>query len=277
LREEVRDALNAQRVAKEDSAAKAAAAAAADAAATQARQERDAAKSVASQRAAELSAEQQRASELREKLDSAMAVVADGVKDAAALREELKHQGTMLADAQALLVEEAQRCTELQARVLELQSQISNLEGERDDSRKEVKALERQYAELDVFKLDIIARELKSVDKQIDRLFDEAKTFLQASKKFTDYGASNASAKMATTVSDTSTRLRGTVRDVIERCLSETQKLHVGAAIQDAKAAGILKDGGGMCFVINEGEELSAGQLRQQDELKRNRRQSQSK
>jgi hypothetical protein len=33
-------------------------------------------------------------------------------------------------------------------------------------------------------------------------------------------------------------------QDVINKCLSETQKLHIGAATDDPTAAGELKDGG---------------------------------
>ena len=37
-------------------------------------------------------------------------------------------------------------------------------------------------------------------------------------------------------------RLRSHIRDVINKCLSETQKMHIGVAIDDYMAAGELKD-----------------------------------
>lgn len=262
LREEVRLAFEARKVAEEAAATNAAIAAEAQAATSQLTAERDTARGEVARQAVELTTEKQRGAGLQQKLATALAAAADGAASAAELSRELIAQESTLAAAQVSLLEETRRCTEFQVQIRQLQAKISQLEGERDESRSEVRSLECRYAQLDVFKLDIIARELKNVDKQIDALLGDSKSLLQASKKFTDYAASQACSKLAMSTSETSTKLRGTVRDVIERCLSETQKLHVGAAIQDAKAAGILKDGGCMGMVIGGSEGASAAEPR---------------
>jgi hypothetical protein len=61
-----------------------------------------------------------------------------------------------------------------------------------------------RYDELDVFRLDVIARELKVIDEHM---------------------------KAAT--SDEGKWGRGHVKDVINQCLKETHKLHIGAPTHD--------------------------------------------
>merc|ERR1719221_1512968 len=72
--------------------------------------------------------------------------------------------------------------------------------------------------------------------------------------------------------------LRAHIRDVIQKCLSETQKLHIGAAIDDPLAAGELQDGGVMAGYVCEEIDVpvhgnsNAARLRQGDEMARDMR-----
>lgn len=256
LSEELHAALAARRAAEEDAAAQMRAAQAAETLAEQARAARAAALQAAAEAAASLAAEQARAAELQRQLGAASGRADESEHGAKGLRLELLACEAQRASARASLEEEQGQRRQLEALVEALRGQVAQLEHERDESRAREKHMEQRYAELDVFKLDVIARELKSIDRQIDSLLFESKSLQQAAKKFSNYGDANTSAKAASILADASAKLRGIVRDVIERCLSETQKLHVGAAIQDAKAAGVLKDGGGMKYIIAEGVHL---------------------
>ncbi|OLQ00349.1 Fructose-bisphosphate aldolase [Symbiodinium microadriaticum] len=146
-------------------------------------------------------------------------------------------------------------------------------------------ALERErmmaikYKELDIFKLDIIARELKSLDNELGLVGKEAKFLQQSAGRLKDFGDQQQILQHGSKMLDQCVQLRSHIRDVIHKCLSETQKLHIGApAIDDPLAAGELKDGGVMAgFVCEEVDapvhgSSKAARLRQGDEMARERR-----
>jgi len=160
-----------------------------------------------------------------------------------------------------------------------MKSRSSQFEEELGQACERERLLQLKYAELDIFKLDVIARELKSIDRQIDTLRGETRSLLEAAKKFTNVTDQQTSINCASGLTDHASRLRGHIRDVIERCLSETQKFHIGAPLQDPTAAGVLQSGGKISGYVVVGEERPAdlpsrAHPRQQDEVRRDRRTS---
>lgn len=121
-------------------------------------------------------------------------------------------------------------------------------EAERLRALEACEQMRLRYAQLDVFKLDVIARELKKVDQAVDVLRREAKEVADAtrgrchSSEADRERLANEAFKMVQNCAD----LRAHMRDIIEKCLSETQKLHIGSAVVDGLAAGELTDGGVM-------------------------------
>merc|ERR1712094_50768 len=102
-----------------------------------------------------------------------------------------------------------------------------------------------RYAQLDVFKLDVIARGLKKTEQGLEALRRAARDVSEALK-----GRHGKEPDREQALGDTlrmiqqGADLKAHVRDIIERCLSETQKLHIGSAVVDNMAAGEIQDGG---------------------------------
>lgn len=129
------------------------------------------------------------------------------------------------------------------------------------------------YKELDIFKLDVIARELKGLDNELGRVGTEVKTLVSEAGNLKNFDEQQRIGQQAGRTLDTCKLLRAHIRDVIKKCLSETQKMHIGVAIDDNTAAGELKDGGAMIAAVYEEIERPdhgnsiAAKLRQQDEV----------
>jgi len=85
-------------------------------------------------------------------------------------------------------------------------------------------SLALRYRELDVFRLDVIARELKLLDSGLNDLV-------------------HAKTQPPTVLS--SEWCRGHVKDIINQCLKETHKLHIGAPLNDHMANGSVIAGCG--------------------------------
>merc|ERR1719253_392088 len=100
-----------------------------------------------------------------------------------------------------------------------------------------------KYSTLDIFKLDIIARELKKLDTQLETVRREAEDLQVDARKmpFEHQAVANGSAQRQL---DCCSELHGHLRDVIHQCLSEMQRMHIGVALDDHEAAGKLEDGG---------------------------------
>eukprot|EP00927_Polykrikos_kofoidii_P059997 TRINITY_DN55079_c0_g1_i1.p1 TRINITY_DN55079_c0_g1~~TRINITY_DN55079_c0_g1_i1.p1 ORF type:complete len:982 (+),score=197.37 TRINITY_DN55079_c0_g1_i1:189-3134(+) len=282
LRRLLADAEAARREAEANAVAQAAEAADQVAARQRAEAERDDALQQASELRGSLQTECSRAKDLSKQLDRALALIQSGDDSTKSLQAQLDEMSADLEGLRGSLSEEASRREAAEERASELADKLDGLERERDEAQARERQLEMRYAELDVFKLDVIARELKLIDRSIDSMRSEARGFQDTAKKFMNANDQQASMKVAISVFDASTRLRGTIRDVIERCLSETQKLHVGAAIKDPTAAGVLKNGGKMAGYVSPESPGQAGggagggaqsqHPRQQDELRRERR-----
>mmetsp|Transcript_7236 Transcript_7236/g.17149 ORF Transcript_7236/g.17149 Transcript_7236/m.17149 type:complete len:218 (+) Transcript_7236:1-654(+) len=161
----------------------------------------------------------------------------------------------------------------------ELRAMLEEKERERQEALERERMMAIKYKELDIFKLDIIARELKSLDNELGLVGKEAKFLQQSAGRLKDFGDQQQILQHGSKMLDQCVQLRSHIRDVIHKCLSETQKLHIGApAIDDPLAAGELKDGGVMAgFVYEEVDapahgSSKAARLRQGDEMARERR-----
>lgn len=173
------------------------------------------------------------------------------------------------------------RATEVRSFDLELEKMRRALE-EKERERQE--ALERErimaikYKELDIFKLDVIARELKSLDGDLTTVGKSARSLICEAGKLKNYDEQQQIGSICADVLDRYVRLRSHIRDVIKQCLSETQKMHIGISVDDRVAAGELHDGGVMVGYVCQEVDVpdfgrsKAAKLRQEDELQRERR-----
>jgi len=131
-----------------------------------------------------------------------------------------------------------------------------------------------KYKELDIFKLDVIAWELKGLDSKLGVLGSDAKGLRMTAGKLRSPDEQMMMGSLGDKMLDECKQLRAHIRDVIHECLSETQKMHIGVGIDDPLAAGVLQEGGSMAArVVEEVTERPdhgnsrAGRLRQQDEV----------
>jgi len=213
----------------------------------------------------ELAKAREEAKHLRERL-SAFEAVGD--------LESLKRWKSEAAELRSLMRAKGNVDSEL----AELRRQLEEKERERQEAMERERLMAIKYKELDIFKLDIIARELKSLDNELGLVGKEAKFLQQSAGRLKDFGDQQQILQHGSKMLDQCVQLRSHIRDVIHKCLSETQKLHIGAAIDDPLAAGELKDGGVMAgFVYEEVEapdygSSKAARLRQGDEMLRERR-----
>jgi len=161
------------------------------------------------------------------------------------------------------------------ARVSELERSLEQKEREREEALARERFMSVKYKELDIFKLDVIARELKGLDNELARLGSAVKSLNQDAHKLKNYDEQQHILQLGDTMMDQCKLLRAHIRDVINKCLSDTQKMHIGVAIDDHMAAGDLKDGGTMVAAVYEEIERpdhghsKAARLRQHDERQR--------
>jgi len=157
----------------------------------------------------------------------------------------------------------------------EMRRLLEEKEKERLDALERERIMALKYKELDIFKLDIIARELKALDNELSMVGKTAKALLHDAARLKNFDEKEQITPHGDNVLEQCKDLRAHIRDVIHKCLSETQKMHVGVAIDDHMAAGELKDGGVMAgFVVTEVERpdhgsSKAAKLRQHDEVSR--------
>jgi len=160
----------------------------------------------------------------------------------------------------------------------ELRRQLEQKERERQEALERERLMAMKYKELDIFKLDIIARELKALDNELGYVGKEAKYLGQSAGRLKDFGEQQQIGQHGSKMLDQCHQLRSHIKDVINKCLSETQKLHIGAAIEDHAAAGELQDGGVMAgYVMEEIDRpdygsSKAARLRQGDEMSRDQK-----
>jgi len=158
------------------------------------------------------------------------------------------------------------------SRLAELERALDLKEKEREAALEKERLMAVKYKELDIFKLDIIARELKALDNELGRVGSGVKSLSQDSSRLRNYDEQQMVSQHSNNLLDQCKLLRAHIRDVINKCLSETQKMHIGVGIDDYLAAGELKDGGTMIAAVYEEIERpdhgssKAAKLRQQDE-----------
>jgi len=209
----------------------------------------------------------------------------DALADLKKVREQLAEY-TALGDVQSLRDAKANASAykalermraALEEELAELKAMLEQKERERLEALEKERMMSLQYKELDIFKLDIIARELKALDQELGMVGKQARAVEQDAGKLKNYEEQRQMLMVAEKPIAGMHALRAHIRDVINKCLSETQKLHVGIAIDDYLAAGELKDGGVMAgWVMDEVEvpvhgNSRAGKLRQRDESQRGR------
>eukprot|EP00927_Polykrikos_kofoidii_P048510 TRINITY_DN42785_c0_g1_i1.p1 TRINITY_DN42785_c0_g1~~TRINITY_DN42785_c0_g1_i1.p1 ORF type:complete len:1071 (-),score=180.35 TRINITY_DN42785_c0_g1_i1:275-3487(-) len=172
----------------------------------------------------------------------------------------------------------------LAAEVAALQNEMNAHLDESSRAHDLCEQMKLRYAELDVFKLDVIARELKKIDSGVEALRRDARDVSELMKKHARHGGEavrDRAIHQGLRVAQHGCDLRAHIRDVIDRCLSETQKLHIGSGVVDFQAAGDLQNGGvlhGWMDARALGAEREAqpyhgasraARLRQSDELRR--------
>jgi len=92
-------------------------------------------------------------------------------------------------------------------------SELNALKLEHEKSRRREENLAKQLLELDIFKLDIIARELKDMEELLKSTYKSVPQDKPGLKQ--DVGT-----------------LKEHAREIINKCLTETQKLHIGTTVQ---------------------------------------------
>eukprot|EP00308_Calcidiscus_leptoporus_P023399 CAMPEP_0119354382 /NCGR_PEP_ID=MMETSP1334-20130426/3384_1 /TAXON_ID=127549 /ORGANISM="Calcidiscus leptoporus, Strain RCC1130" /LENGTH=155 /DNA_ID=CAMNT_0007367911 /DNA_START=1 /DNA_END=468 /DNA_ORIENTATION=- len=96
-------------------------------------------------------------------------------------------------------------------------------------SEENVATLTAKLEALDIFKLDVIARELKKVDGSLRQTKAEVAMLQRAVKLIHSPAEREASTQQLTQAVGAIGWSRGRVRDVIQQCLTELQKYHIGA------------------------------------------------
>lgn len=163
----------------------------------------------------------------------------------ARLEEELATAKAMSDDDRRRLAQATRLRDQAEAEAAALREEMEAKEAERLRALEMCEQMRVRYAQLDVFKLDIIARELKKTDQGLESLRREAKDIGDSLKgRAGGEGDRERAMHQALMMVQHGQDLRAHVRDIIERCLSETQKLHIGAAVVDNMAAGELQSGG---------------------------------
>jgi hypothetical protein len=196
--------------------------------------------------------------------------------------ESLKRENLILADDARKYRAEKALARKLEDKLRQLEHEIAEAVRLRDAALENERQMAMKYRELDVFKLDVIARELKKLDKELEALRRVAKDLQTDAKKISEYTAQHIANESAQKSLDLTHDLHAHLRDVINECLSEMQKLHIGVAMDDYTAAHELKDGGVMAGYVEAPEDApdlvrpehlqsGAGWLRQEDELRRER------
>jgi len=191
--------------------------------------------------------------------------------EAAALRAQLdKYEklGTLAEiaqwkkDAMALKHSQKQnRASENQLR--ELEDRLLAHEQQRADALQQWKHMFERYKELDIFKLDIIAREMKGVLKKVGHIESSTKQLKEDSGKMKDYGDRQKVACDGNAMQEQCKQTAAHIHDVILKCLSEKQRMHIGVAtdneyMADNRTDGRLQEGGSMIYSIKEEAEKSA-------------------
>eukprot|EP00854_Cymbomonas_tetramitiformis_P004124 gene4124-5101_t len=156
--------------------------------------------------------------QLREELEGAVARCSQAEEEALELRAALQRAtarseqaearasemelAATAAEADAEAAKQARsaalaRAEKAEGAMTALEEENARLQRERDEAAQKEALMRRQFQELDVFKLDIIARELKKLDTEIDRIRDGSRGFAVAAKKMTGFSDREMSSAFA--------------------------------------------------------------------------------
>eukprot|EP00930_Biecheleria_cincta_P084338 TRINITY_DN73822_c0_g1_i1.p1 TRINITY_DN73822_c0_g1~~TRINITY_DN73822_c0_g1_i1.p1 ORF type:complete len:1276 (+),score=295.68 TRINITY_DN73822_c0_g1_i1:55-3828(+) len=168
-----------------------------------------------------------------------------------------------LKDENIALKGSSRAASDMNSRVRSLERELANKEQERLDALAREKVMFSRYKELDVFKLDIIARELKGVLKKVEITEKRIKQLKDDSNRFKDYGDRKQAEVQCNQQVDCCRQTEAHIHDVILKCFSETQRRHIGIAsnnehLADDRRDGRLLDGGQMIYKVEEEMEMAA-------------------
>merc|ERR1712113_1063863 len=109
-----------------------------------------------------------------------------------------------------------------------MEKRLQENEAEREEALAREKLMSVKYKELDIFKLDIIARELKGIDQELGMVGKQVRVIDQDASKLRNFDEQQQMKNNVQTPLDGLHAMRAHIRDVITKCLSETQKMHIG-------------------------------------------------
>jgi hypothetical protein len=127
-----------------------------------------------------------------------------------------------------------------------------------------------RYKELDIFKLDQIARELKDVLKKVEVTEQHTKQLKNDARQFKDYHDKRRTEVDGDVIIDDCRQTEAHINDVILKCFNEMQRRHIGVATDNENRAksrrdGRVLDGGSMFYKVDEDDEGDACQLPAED------------
>merc|ERR1712178_295318 len=157
----------------------------------------------------------------------------------------------------------AKNANAMNSRVRELERELANKEQERLDAMAREKVMFNRYKELDIFKLDIIAREMKGVLKKVELTEKQSKQLKADSTRFKDFGERKQIEGNSEVLLDCCRQTEAHIHDVIFKCFSETQRRHIGIAGDneyraDDRRDGRIVDGGSMVYCVQTEMESAA-------------------
>jgi CRP-like cAMP-binding protein len=110
----------------------------------------------------------------------------------------------------------------------ELQRQMVDMRRQLAEAIAREAEMRLKYNQLDIFKLDMIARELKKLENKIGIVRDKTKGHGLDAKGLTDFASKECIASYAHDAGETLSACKAHIREVIEQCFSELQKMHIG-------------------------------------------------
>mmetsp|Transcript_40039 Transcript_40039/g.89779 ORF Transcript_40039/g.89779 Transcript_40039/m.89779 type:complete len:621 (-) Transcript_40039:160-2022(-) len=176
----------------------------------------------------------------------------DAKREIGDLKRLLKDRDALLGDSSNARARAEQQETQ-RSRVL------AEMASAREDLRRAVESEARaklRLLDLDIFRLDVIARELKRVDENLGVLAERAGERGGASSEAGADAAATQGARHGRPLSTESVAwCRGHIKDVITQCLKETHKLHIGAPLDDPGANGEkIREAGTKGYLIVEAD-----------------------
>ena len=171
--------------------------------------------------------------DLRQQLSSTTAERDSLRRELNATKDQLQRSQAELTEVRADRDHWRERCLTAESEIKRLQDAVSALQAENEELRY-------RMSQLDVFKLDVIARELKAIDTRLGACREHARSFATIGmKKISNFQERELVKTFSEDTAEEIGDCRGIVKDVIQNCLSEIQKMHVGAALLDPHAGKI--------------------------------------